>query len=353
MTGASERSGKKGLAPRKADVPVRQGTRARGVALTGVNTVLGRGLLGLLEDDERVGRVVLLDLKAPRRLAAKSRFYEVDLTAPGVDSHIAEILHAEQVDDLAHLAVLSGPTQATAWAHELESVGTMHLLDACRRRPPSRFVLASSTLVYGPHPSNPNFLTEEHRARGLSGARFVADKIDVEEQVQRFAERSPRSAVTVLRLAPMLGPETDSYLTRWLSRPVVATAMGFDPLLQFVHEIDAVAAVRHALDRGVPGVFNVAGEGVLPVSSVLRLLGRVAVPFPYRLLRTAASLSWVAQLGDAPAAMVSALRYLCVVDTTRAEEVLGFRPRYAGRDALLDFEAARRLRQARPMKEVA
>jgi UDP-glucose 4-epimerase len=124
MSDTSKRGRSHDLAPRSSSVPVRRADRPRGVALTGVNTVLGRGLLGLLEDDERVGRVVLLDLQAPRRLARKSRFYEVDLTSPGVDAHVAEILHAEEVDELAHLAFLSGPNQATAWAHELESVGT-------------------------------------------------------------------------------------------------------------------------------------------------------------------------------------------------------------------------------------
>ncbi len=341
------------LAKAPARAPVRASPRARTVAVTGANTYLGQELVGLLEEDERVRRVILLDIKAPQHISPKSRFYEVDLTLPGVDSRIAEILGAEEVDDLAHLAFASRPTQATAWAHELESVGTMHLLDACRRRPPRRLVMASSALVYGPHPSNPNFLTEDHAVRGLAGSTFVADKVDAEAQVMRFAEGQPGTRVTVLRLAPMLGPSVDNHVSRWLSRRVVPTVMGYDPLLQFLHELDAVAAVKHALDRGVPGTFNIAGHGVLPVSIVMRLVGRVGLPIPYRMLRGFTSLMWVAQFGDAPAAMVAALRYLCVVDTARAASVLGFEAAYSGRDALLDFEGARRLRDARLLRDVA
>lgn len=338
---------------RASRVPMRAPARARVVAMTGANTFLGRELVGRLEEDEGVGKIVLLDVRAPRSISPKSRYYDVDLTAPGVDSRIAEILDAERVDDLAHLAFVARPTQATAWAHELESVGTMHLLDACRRRPPRRLVLASTVLVYGPHPANPNFLTEDHALRGLPGSTFVADKVDAEAQVLRYAAAHPASCVTVLRLAPILGPSVDNHVTRWLSRRWVPTVMGHDPLLQFVHELDAVAAVKHALDRGVAGVFNVAGHGVLPVSTVLKLAGRLPAPVPYRLLRGVTALWWVAQFGDAPAALVAALRYLCVVDTTRARDVLGFEASHTARDALLDFEGALRLRDAGLLKEVA
>jgi UDP-glucose 4-epimerase len=334
-------------------MPVRAPEHRRTVAVTGANTFLGRELVGRLDEDEEVGKIVFIDIRAPGSMSAKSRFYEVDLTAPGVDSRVAEILEAEQVDDLAHLAFAARPTQATGWAHELESVGTMHLLHACRRRPPRHLVLASTTLVYGPHPSNPNFLTESHPVRGLPGSTFVADKVDAEAQVLSYAAAQAGSRVTVLRLAPMLGPSVDNHVTRWLSRRLVPTVLGHDPLLQFLHELDAVAALKHALDRGVAGVFNVAGHGVLPVSTVLKLAGRVAAPIPYRLLRGVTTLWWVAQFGDAPAAMVAALRYLCVVDASRARDVLGFEAAHTGRDALLDFEGALRLRHAGLLREVA
>src|SRR4051794_9890469 len=40
----------------------------------------------------------------------------------------------------------------------------------------------------------------------------------------------------------LAGPTVESYITRWLARPVVPTLLGFDPLVQFVHEVDALAA---------------------------------------------------------------------------------------------------------------
>ena len=97
------------------------------VALTGAASFLGTNLVGMLEDDEAVRRIVCLDLKAPRTAGAKSRAYELDLTLAGSEDRLAEIFAAEGIDTVVHLAFLPSPTHTSAWAHELESVGTMHV----------------------------------------------------------------------------------------------------------------------------------------------------------------------------------------------------------------------------------
>ena len=345
-SGARNGGGEGGSVPLK-----RRSSRGRCIAVTGANTFLGRNLVGLLEEDESVRRIVVLDLRNPRSAGPKTVFYELDLTQPAVESRIAEIFHAEQVDALAHLAFPANPTQATAWAHELESVGTMHVLSACGRHRLRKLVVKSSVLAYGPNPQNPNFLTEDHELRGVPGSHFFDDKVDVEQQVRRFAERHPDTCVTVLRMATILGPSIDNYVVRWLSRRLVPTVMGHDPLVQFLHEVDAVAALKLALDRNAPGAFNIVGEGVLPISTVIRLAGRLSMPIPYPMFRAIAELLWVAQLSEAPAAFVAALRYLCVADGRRAQGPLGFRAVYSSRDAVLDFEGALRLREARLLHE--
>ena len=56
---------------------------------------------------------------------------------------------------------------------------------------------------------------------------------------------------------------------------------------------------------------------------------------------------------EAPPPFVTALRYLCVVDGNLAAERLGFRPRYSTQDAVLDFEGALRVREAKLLHEGA
>ena len=90
-------------------------------------------------------RIVAIDLKPAPTGGEKTRSYEVDLTQPAAESRVAEILSAEHVDTVAHLAFLSSPTYATAWAHELESVGTLHVAVAAGHALVLKFVLWSLT----------------------------------------------------------------------------------------------------------------------------------------------------------------------------------------------------------------
>lgn len=325
--------------------------KKRVIALTGAASFLGSNLIGLLEEDERIGRVVAIDTNAASTAGPKTRSYEVDLAQPSTEARLAEILAAERVDTFVHLAFLSSPSHATAWAHEVESVGTMHALVAARHAQVRKLVVWSSTLLYGAHPSNPNFLSENHPLRADTEENFFADKIEAEAEAQRFARAAQGSVVTILRMAPIVGPTVTSFVTRYLARKLVPTMMGFDPLVQFLHEIDAIAALKLAVDRDVPGIFNVVADGVLPLSTVIKLAGRIGVPIPHPIAETLTSIGWLAQIALAPPPFLKYLRFLCVADGERARSKMGFVPAYTTREALVDFASAQRLRDVRLLQE--
>src|SRR5262245_37094802 len=92
--------------------------RGRVIAITGAMTFLGRSLVRLLAEAEDVARVVVVDLENPDTSGPATTFYAVDLTQPGADARLAEILQAERIDTLVHLAFLEAPTPAVARARE-------------------------------------------------------------------------------------------------------------------------------------------------------------------------------------------------------------------------------------------
>jgi UDP-glucose 4-epimerase len=319
--------------------------------VTGAAGRLGGHLVSSLEEDNRVARIVAIDAGAGAAASSKTRSYDVDLTQPAAEARVAEIFAAERVDALAHLAFLPAPTHASAWAHELESVGTMHVTVAARQAHVRKLVLLSQTWLYGAHPSNPNFLTEKHPLRAPRSEPFFADKIEAEEQARKLAQRSAGTVVTILRMAPILGPTVESAITRYLSRRVVPTMMGFDPLVQFLHEADAVAALHLAIARDAPGTFNVVGAGVLALSAAIRSAGRMALPVPHPVAEAATAIGWAAQFVEAPPAFLKYLRFVCVADGAKARDELGFTPAYTSREALADFVSAQRQRDVKLLAE--
>jgi UDP-glucose 4-epimerase len=318
---------------------------APAIALTGTSGFVGSSLLRELEKDPAYRHVVAIDHRKPPFETSKTKFYRLDLTETLADSRLLEILEKEDVETVVHAAIPVSPPHDLSWAHELVSVGTMYVLDACAARQVKKLVFASTAEVYGAHATNPNFLAEEHPMRGGFKSRFLKDKIEAELQAQKFARKHPETVVTILRPCTILGPHVRNYKTNFLQAPVIFTVMGFDPLLQFVHEEDVIRAFKLCLDKDFPGVFNIVGDGVLPLSKVLKLAGKIAVPVPAPILYPLVQLLWYGNVVPAPASRLDFLKYLSVADGAKARQVMKFAPRYSTKETLLSFIGAQRLRE--------
>jgi UDP-glucose 4-epimerase len=324
---------KKALVPRPAYDP-----EQRVVAITGAYSFIGAELIKRLERDRRYYKVLAVDVRKPTFPMHKTQFHKVDLTIPTADADLAAIFKREGVDTVVHAAFLSSPTHATAWAHELESIGTMHVLNAAAECQVRKLLVWSQTLVYGANPLNPNFLTEDHDLRGdKSRSRYVKDKVEVERQVRRFRKENSDVVVTTLRTATTLGPTIRNYATRFFTRPVAPTLMGYDPLMQFVHERDVVDAFTRAVDQDFAGEFNVVGEGVLPYSTILAMMGKVPLPVPHFVAYPISQALWATQVFDSPPNFLDFLRFLCVADGEKARRVMDFQPRYDIKATINDF----------------
>ncbi len=115
-----------------------------------------------------------------------------------------------------------------------------------------------------------------------------------------------------------------------------------DHPLQLVHEDDVGRALQLCIvGAGPPGAYNIAGDGVLTLADVARELGALPLRFPpapaQRAARAAARLPFLPPVAE----WVEAAAQPVILDTTRAKEQLGWRPRYTGLEALRDTLAPR------------
>src|SRR5690606_13677144 len=105
---------------------------------------------------------------------------------------------------------------------------------------------------------------------------------------------------------------------------VVPTLLGFDPMVQVIHERDVAEAIVCALAPGARGIYNLTGPGEVPLSVVLHELGRQTVPIPHPLARPIWSTAFRLGFSGYPVAEFDFIRYVCMVDGSRAEKELGF-----------------------------
>lgn len=316
------------------------------IAITGISGFKGSRLLKALEESPDEYKIVAIDKKKPPFETRKTKFYKVDLIGTYADSQLADVFKQEKCDMVFHCAFPITPPKNEGLAHELISVGTFYLLNACAEAQIKKIVLASTSDVYGAFPSNPNFLQEDvHEPMGFRHSSFLADKIDAENQARHYAKKHPNCTVTILRPCTILGPTIQSYKTRLLRRAAVATILGFDPLVQFLHEEDLIRAFMLAVEKDCPGIYNIVGDGVLPISRVIEICGKYNVRLPQIGFKTMVQALWYLDISPAPASHVNFLRYLCIADGSKAQEKMGFVPRFSTKESLLSFMGAERLRE--------
>ncbi|MGM0574327.1 MAG: NAD-dependent epimerase/dehydratase family protein [Myxococcota bacterium] len=307
------------------------------LALTGARTYLGERLIAAMEEDPRCEHILALDITRPQSARTKTRFVRLDLTNPASDGQMAELLREDGVDTLCHLAFLHFPSHASGWAHELEAIGSLHVMNAAAEAEVRKVVMTSTTMVYGAYPDNPSYLTEKHRLRGIPSSRWVKDKVSAERELSKLERDCPDIITTSLRYGVTLGPTIRSFWARVFARTSAVRLMGFDPLMQFLHEEDAVAALLKSIREDHEGPFNIVGDGVLYYSQVIKLGGKVPVPLPHFLAKPSTTALWQLQFVDIPGPFLDYLRYGFCADGKRMREVMGFRPRWSSRETVTAF----------------
>jgi UDP-glucose 4-epimerase len=222
------------------------------------------------------------------------------------------------------------------------------LLAACQATPRVRkLVVRSSTAAYGASFRDPGVFTESTPPTLVPRGGFAKDILEIEGYVRGFARRRTDVVTTVLRLAPFIGPDADTTLTRYFALPLVPTVLGRDPRLQFIHVDDALELLVRAVVENHRGTYNAAGEGVLVLSQAIRRTGRVAVPMVEPAMSVFAALSKASGIGRFLPSPGFALPELShdqldlfvhgrVVDNRALVEEFGFRPR-STEEAFADF----------------
>lgn len=311
------------------------------VLITGISGHVASKLARRLEQDDSVDYVVGVGLEEPSLDLERTEYVRADIRNPLT----VKVLQTTEVDTVVHLHILTSPSGiGRSQMKEMNVIGTMQLLGACQRAEQvAKVVMKSTTAVYGADPWDPAMFTEGMSSRSEPRHGYTKDAVEIERYARGFVRRRPEVSLTTLRFANFMGPEIETAFTRYFTLPVVPTAMGYDPRLQFIHEDDAVEVLHRAVLEERPGVYNVAADGVVLLSQALRLVGKPSIPVVLPLVAPIASALRRFGAVDFATDQLRFLLYGRVADNTRLKEKFGYRPRFTTRDALLDFARGRRM----------
>lgn len=229
---------------------------------------------------------------------------------------LLELLRAEQIETVVHFDLLGFdgtlPDHETTVQHNV--IGTMELLGACRAAGVRHVIVRSHGWIYGASPLNPLLMTEERPIKTNHSCGLLRTLGEVEQIVADFAARHPEITVTVLRPAPLINQ--DGPVMKYLLSPSPQLLFGFDPMIQLLHVDDAACAVVAAVDQPIGGAFNLAPEHPMPLSQVIRRLGKQPAAAVGPLFDNQPPPGWPFD--------VDYLRYRCTIDPQRACRLLGW-----------------------------
>jgi UDP-glucose 4-epimerase len=315
----------------------------RRVLVTGLGTFWGGRVAQALEQRDDVDVIVGLDREEPSVELQRTEYVRSDENY----SILARIVKATKVDTIVHtFLVVDSTAMRSRTMHEINVIGTMNLFAAASASGSTvrNVVVKSSTLVYGSSSRDPTWFKEESPRSAAPATPVERSLLSVEGYVRDFAEDNPHVNVTLLRFSNVLGTDIVTPASKALELPMVPSLFGFDPRVQFVHEEDVVRSILFVLDHEVPGIYNVAGDGLLPWSEVAAICAKRLFPLPpFGMSLFAAPLQ---RFGvELPPELLALLKYGRGVDNRRFKRA-GFQYRYTSAGTVQVFVEALRLRSA-------
>ena len=296
--------------------------------VTGISGRLGQLLVRRLHRLEG-WQVIGIDRRAFGRRPADVEHLRIDIRRKACE----DLFRTHRVDVVFHLGLMHDPRKDTGEHHTWNILGTQQILEFAQRHGVPKVVILSTGDVYGPQSDNPAFISED--APLMAAQRFPAmrDLIAVDMYAQSFFWKFPEIETVVLRPVHILGGVRNA-ASNYLRLPRLPVLFGFDPMVQVLHEEDAVSAIQMAARPGVRGVFNVTGPQALPLRKLVEVAGKPTIELPHVVLPGLLHRMFQFRFAEFPAAELDYIRYAATLDGSRAQDVLRWQPRYGVRDAV-------------------
>lgn len=191
----------------------------------------------------------------------------------------ASIFQEHSIWGIAHLGRVSSAAQVAGYFRYKQNVlGMKSVLNVGLEHGVKRFLILSTHLVYGAFRENHLYIREDEPLKANANIPELSDAVTMDLEANEFMWKHREVQTTILRPTHVVGKGLRSPMVSALQGPLTPVLLGFDPLMQFIHKDDLANAILKVLANPHRGVFNIAGEGVLPFSTAAGITGSRPVP---------------------------------------------------------------------------
>ena len=293
------------------------------VAVTGGSGYVGANLLRHLEENGNLDKLVAIDNRPLPFPVHNIVAYRQDVT-----ESIANALADNNVSTVVHLAFDNRRGRNRREVNEIREAnlnGLRSVLESCARARVQHVIYLSSQTVYGARPGNPVPLTVRSPLRATADYPYGHDKLLAEQVIQEFSEHHGDTKITVLRSCQVLGPNAGSEITQTFFKGWLLEVENYNPPLQFVYEDDLFRVLTIFIERGIPGTFNVAGDGVVFYREMAGIVNSRLISLPAFLAYPFVQMAWNLHLQRySTASALNLIRYPMVMSTGTLRQATGY-----------------------------
>ena len=296
------------------------------ILITGAAGYIGLQLGNRLADDHEV---LGLDIRSNERARYPLRKFDVR------DPSLEQLLTERQITHVVHLASVLQASGDPQRDYDIDVNGTENVLRACVSAGVDHLCVTSSGAAYGYHADNPDWIDESTPLRGNREFAYAWHKRLIEERLAHYRQAHPQLQQLIFRPGTVLGAETRNQITGLFLAPAVLRLCGADSPFVFIWDQDVVAAMEKGIREGQSGIFNMAGDGALPMKTIARKLGKPSVTLPVSVVRSGLRIAgWLGK--PVGPEQVDFLRYRPVLSNERLKHEFGFIPEKTS-EQVLDF----------------
>ena len=301
------------------------------VAITGAAGYFGQKIISLMEKDDFYNRIIGISRREWRHGFKKLEYHRMDVRSKDIKNIF------EGVDAIIHLAFVVSPIHSQKEMYDIDINGTKNVIRAGVEAGVKKFVITSSTMVYGAWEDNPEWLKEEDETRGHPTYYYNKHKI----MVEKIAKEMLGKELVILRPCLVVGQHVKHFYVDLLNMPFLPLVDGRNPRMQFVHEDDVARAYDIVLKKNAKGIFNIVGEGVIRWKELIEMAGKHAIKMPSWLIKSMLKIAWKLHATKFPPEIIDFVTYEWVASGEKAKHELGFIPQYSSKEAVESYLNAR------------
>ncbi|MEH6405370.1 MAG: SDR family oxidoreductase [Sneathiella sp.] len=268
---------------------------------------------------------------------------------PGVDYETADIRNPEfkavmervRPQIVVHLASIVGAGGDPEFEYSVDVLGTKNVLDCCVDVKAAQIVVTSSGAAYGYHEDNPEWLRETDPLRGNEDFAYSRHKRMVEELLAEYREKQPQLTQLVFRPGSVIGENVSNQITALFERPFILGISGSDCSFVFIWDRDVVSCIVKGILEDKEGIYNLAGDGAMPMREIAKVLGKPYLPLPAGLVGGVLGLARILRLGKLGPEHVKFLQFRPVLDNSSLKSDFGISLEKTTREAFDLFRLSR------------